>query len=192
MKSMVPCQSISPFYSFHQTYTPWSSFHCAFHGNSKLPARPLFFLPWVGHGCLVLLGMYHHGADLFSKDSWSSSPDRPYTHPLSTPLFSCPCCDALPYLPPSNLWRPPRLAYNPASFFTRNTRSITQSDLTLPLPSAAAHPPPSCSLAFSPPTSQVCLVSMPQDLLLFSQETYMKMYPFSSVPPPNCTLRNGV
>lgn len=107
MKSMVPCQSISPFNSFHQTYTPWSSFHCAFHGNSKLPARPLFFLPWVGHGCLVLLGMYHHGADLFSRDSWSSSPDRLYTHPLSTPLFSCPCCDALPYLRPSNLWRPP-------------------------------------------------------------------------------------
>lgn len=39
--------------------------------------------------------MCHHGADLFSKDSWWSSWDRPYNRPPSTPLFSYQCCDLL-------------------------------------------------------------------------------------------------
>lgn len=89
-------------------------------------------------------------------------------HPTCHFAF-CQCCHALPSL--AAFFRPLTtpiplsclLAYNPAFSFTRNIASTTQSDLNLPLPYTAAHPPPSFSLAFSPSHQWGLPVSMPQN-----------------------------
>lgn len=89
-------------------------------------------------------------------------------HPTCHFAF-CQLCRALPSL--AALLRPLTapiplshlLAYNPASFFTGNTVSITQSYITLPLPSTEALLPPTCSLAFSPSHQSGLSVPMPQN-----------------------------
>lgn len=180
---MVSCQSISP---FSLVIKPISHDHHSIMLSMRTLNFQLDHFVWLALGWAWLLG--------FTRDvpPWGRS-----VHPQTDPMtirqahhFSLVNAVMLhlPCLPPSKLWLSPSplfclLACNPASFFTRNIGSITQSDLALPLPSAAAHPPPSCSLAFSPPTNQVCLVSMPHDpATIFSGNLHKNLPLFFPAP----------
>lgn len=173
MNPEAPCQSISYFLSlFSSLFNLYHKVHCSlcFNQNSRLPASPLLFLLWADT-VLDVTGDVPPWGQISSPRIHGGHPqtDSTTVHPSNMPLCFLSTLSCTPFLSclPQTSDRPiplsHLLAYNPPSFFTGNTASITQSDLNLLLPSTAAHPPPACSLAFSPSHPSGLPVPMPQN-----------------------------